>query len=518
MNIAQLLLNTALNHPNALAVAHGPRPVHDYRALAARAAGLAAGLRQRFGLAGGERVLVAMVNRPQYFEVLFGLWLAGLVPVPVNFRLHESEIDFILQSSGARACLADDALAERLARLSRVRDGTVPLVSVETAEYERLVAQADGGPPPEAAPDDPAWLFYTSGTTGRPKGATLSHRNLMVLTLNFLADIDQLRPADTMVHAAPLSHGCGLWSIPALAAGASNVVLEEPSYQPAEMVALLAAYRNVTIYHAPTMLTRLVNDARAQSADFTNLRTLIYGGSPMYRADLERALALLGPRLLQIYGQGESPNTISLLSKAFHVQHEHPRHDARLNSAGFARTGVELRVADQQDRELPPGELGEVLVRGDIVMRGYWNNPEATAETLRGGWLHTGDLGTLETDGLLTLKDRAKDMLISGGSNIYPREVEEVLLSHPDVLEASVVGRPHREWGEEVFAFVVARPGRALSEAALDAHCLQHIARYKRPRAYRFLEALPKSNYNKILKTDLRRLLADEEAKARDGG
>jgi long-chain acyl-CoA synthetase len=260
------------------------------------------------------------------------------------------------------------------------------------------------------------------------------------------------------------------------------------------------------------MLTRLVNDAAAQGADYGNLRTLIYGGSHMYRADLERALALVGPRLVQIYGQGESPNTISLLSKAFHVERDDPRHDARLNSAGYARTGVEIRVSDAEDRSVPPGELGQVLVRGDIVMRGYWGNPEASAETLKGGWLHTGDLGTLEADGLLTLKDRAKDMLISGGSNIYPREVEEALLGHPDVLEVSVVGRPHREWGEEVVAFVVPRAGRGLSEAALDAHCLRHIARYKRPRAYRFVDSLPKSTYNKILKTELRRMLAQEVA------
>jgi len=275
-------------------------------------------------------------------------------------------------------------------------------------------------------------------------------------------------------------------------------------------VSLLGHYRNVTMYHAPTMLTRLVNDAGAQGADYRNLRTLIYGGSHMYRADLERALALLGPRLVQIYGQGESPNTISLLSKAQHLETRHPRHDARLNSAGYTRTGVEIQVADEADRPLPPGELGQVLVRGDIVMRGYWNNPEATLETLKGGWLHTGDLGTLEADGLLTLKDRAKDMLISGGSNIYPREVEEALLGHADVLEVSVVGRPHREWGEEVVAFVVPRPGCNLTEAALDEHCLNRIARYKRPRAYRFVDSLPKSAYNKILKTELRRQLSRE--------
>lgn len=507
VNVALFLANAARRHPDAAAVARGPSPVHSYRALARRAAGLGGALGARFGLPPGERVVVAMHNRPQYPEVLFGLWHAGLVAVPVNARLHADEISFIVESSGARLCLADEPLAERLASASSVRDGSVRLLSVETLEYERMT-QSEGGPPAEVAAEDAAWLFYTSGTTGRPKGATLTHRNLGVMTLAHLADIDQIRVGDTMLHAAPLSHGCGLWSIPNTAMGGTNLMLEQPSYDAAEVIDLLGRYRRVSMYHAPTMLTRLVNEKSAQSADFANLRTLIYGGSHMYLADLERASALLGPRLVQIYGQGESPNTISLLSKELHVERAHPRHEARLGSAGFARTGVEIRVSDAEDRATPPGELGEVLVRGDIVMRGYWNDPEATARTLRGGWLHTGDMGTLDEDGLLTLKDRAKDMIISGGSNIYPREVEDVLLRHPAVLEVSVVGRPEREWGEEVVAFVVARPGTTLDAAALDAHCLRHIARYKRPRDYRFLEALPKSGYNKILKTELRRRLA----------
>jgi long-chain acyl-CoA synthetase len=510
MNVANLLRNAARRTPEATAIAHGPRPVRSYRELGRRAAGLASAFAARCGLRPGDRVVLAMRNRPDYVEALFGLWHAGLVAVPVNARLHAEEIGFILESSGARLCLADDALAGALATLPGIAGGAVRLLGVETSEYAQL-ALAEGGAPAEVAPDDAAWLFYTSGTTGRPKGATLTHRNLMVMALAHLADIDRIRPGDTMIHAAPLSHGCGLWSIPNTAMGGTNVVLEGASYDPSEIVALLARYRRVSMYHAPTMLTRLVNDARASDGDFANLRTLIYGGSHMYRADLDRALALVGPKLVQIYGQGESPNTISLLSKEQHVEADHPRHEARLGSAGYARTGVEIRVADADGHDAPPGALGEVLVRGDIVMRGYWRDDEATARTLGGGWLHTGDLGTLDEDGLLTLKDRAKDMIISGGSNIYPREIEDVLLRHPAVLEASVVGRPHREWGEEAVAFVVVRAGAELSAAALDAHCLDHIARYKRPRDYRFVEALPKSGYNKILKTELRRRLSLEE-------
>jgi acyl-CoA synthetase (AMP-forming)/AMP-acid ligase II len=224
----------------------------------------------------------------------------------------------------------------------------------------------------------------------------------------------------------------------------------------------------------------------------------------MYVADLERALSLFGPRLYQIYGQGEAPMTITGLSKAMHAS---PRDAGDLRTCGVPRTGVGVRVTDDQDRDLPPGETGEVLTRSDCVMEGYWNNPQANEATLRGGWLHTGDLGSLDAQKYLTLSDRSKDLIISGGSNIYPREVEEVLLRHPDIVEASVVGRPHPDWGEETVAFIVTRPGATVAAAALDALCLDHIARFKRPKDYRFVESLPKNNYGKVLKTELRERL-----------
>jgi long-chain acyl-CoA synthetase len=324
------------------------------------------------------------------------------------------------------------------------------------------------------------------------------------------ADIDQMGPLGTMVHAAPLSHGCGLWSIPSVGRASNNVVLEGGSYDAEEICHLIEVWPEISMYHAPTMLKRLINTPSIGDTNTSNLCTLIYGGSHMYVADLQRSLEVLGPKLVQIYGQGESPNTISLLDKAEHARRDHPRYLERLGSAGVARSGVEVRIADGEDQPLPPGELGEVLVRGDIVMAGYWSRPEESAKTLHGGWLHTGDVGAMDEEGFLTLKDRSKDMIISGGSNIYPREIEEVLLRHPRVLEVSVLGRPHAEWGEEVVAVVVPRPGEKVSESELDTLCLDNIARYKRPRVYRFVSELPKSNYGKILKTALRERLAGE--------
>jgi acyl-CoA synthetase (AMP-forming)/AMP-acid ligase II len=230
----------------------------------------------------------------------------------------------------------------------------------------------------------------------------------------------------------------------------------------------------------------------------------------MYVADLKKALALFGPKLYQVYGQGESPMTITGLSKAMHADVANPHYEARLGSAGYARTGCAVRVVDEAGRDLPPGAIGEIITRSDCVMAGYSDNPEANAKALRDGWLWTGDLGALDPDGLLTLKDRSKDMIISGGSNIYPREIEEVLLTHPGVLEVAVVSRPHPDWGEEVIACVVRRPGSAVSDLELDRLCLENIARFKRPKAYRFLDQLPKNNYGKILKTELREKLKGE--------
>jgi long-chain acyl-CoA synthetase len=290
-------------------------------------------------------------------------------------------------------------------------------------------------------------------------------------------------------------------------------VPESGAFDADEVLGLLEAHRSVSLFAAPTIVKRLVEQAVATGARAPGLQTLVYGGGPMYLADIEAALAHFGPRFAQIYGQGESPMTITALAKAHHADRGHPRFRERLASVGRPHSVVEVQVRAEDGRECPPGEVGEICVRGDVVMSGYWRNPEASAEALRGGWLHTGDLGALDADGFLTLRDRSKDLIVSGGSNIYPREVEEVLLRHPGVAEASVVGRPDPEWGEVVVAFVVAR-GAAPAREELDRLCLEHIARFKRPKDYRFVESLPKNNYGKVLKGELRQVIA---AQARGG-
>ena len=482
MNLVQLLLRSARSLPERPALAVGTRPLRNYREMATRISRMSSGLSNRLKLQARDRVALAMRNCPEYFELLFACWHAGLVAVPMNAKLHPKEFAYILENSGAKACFVTPDLQ------SAVPSGIAPEEALGDEEC----------PPADARPDDPAWLFYTSGTTGVPKGAVLTHRNLLFQTQAYLCDIDKLGPQDAILHAAPLSHGSGLYGLPHFAAGAVSVLPESGHFDAEEMFELMEHWPGSSFFAAPTMVVRLLASRAARRP--RHLKTIAYGGAPMYVADCLRAIELFGPRLYQLYGQGESPMTITGLPQSEHEKKFH------LETCGIARTGVEVKIFDQDDNELAPGEAGEIVTRSDCVMARYWGNPQATARTLRGGWLHTGDVGRLDAQGYLTIMDRSKDMIISGGANIYPREIEEVLLRHPAVLECSVVGRQHPEWGEEVVAFVVTKT--PLQTTELDKLCLDNIARFKRPREYRFVEALPKNNYGKVLKTELRKQLA----------
>lgn len=506
MNIAKLLENAGRSFGDSTAVCLGTRTILNYTQLCARAECVAGALRERFALKPGQRVAVIMTNVPEYLEILFGIWWAGLVAVPINARLHAREVHYILESSDAKVCFTNSDVHASIRELEGNLPGLKALISVQDPAFRTLVhsGRVDVA---ELRPEEPAWLFFTSGTTGKPKAATLTHRNLMMMSLAYLADIQPVTREHTIFHAAPMSHGTGLLAIPHVAKASANVILESRSMNHDEIFELLTVYRNVTMYHTPTMVKRMVSHPGLAGARLDNLNAVFYGGSPMYLADLSQAIDRLGPRLVQMWAQAETPNTGTYLSKSHHMDKAHPRYAERISSAGIARTGVEVRVADPDDRTLPADEVGEVLVRGEVVMAGYWNAPEATAETLRNGWLHTGDLGSMDVDGFLSIKDRAKDMIISGGFNIYPREIEEVLLQHPDVLEVSVIGRPHADLVEEVVACVVKRPASSLSNAELDTMCLDNIARFKRPREYFFLAELPKGYYGKVQKRELRDLI-----------
>ncbi|MBA3902882.1 MAG: AMP-dependent synthetase [Rhodocyclaceae bacterium] len=500
MNLANLLMRTAAALPERPALAMGDRDLFDYRELARRAGALARSLRESVGLKANDRVALFMRNCPEYLEILYGLWSAGLVAVPINNKLHAKEAAYIVEDSEARAVFATEDLAGDIAAAIGGLPAAPRLVVAGSADYAGLL---DASPlaPVDRAPDDLAWLFYTSGTTGKPKGVMLTGRNLLTMSLCYFTDVDAAGMEDSILYAAPMSHGAGMYNFAHVLVGARHLVPASGGFEAAEIFDLSRRYGNLSMFAAPTMVRRLVDHCAAGGADPSGIKTVVYGGGPMYLEDIRRGLEVMGNRFVQIYGQGESPMTITALSRYHMANRDHPRYLERLASVGLAQSAVEVRVADSDGNPLLAGETGEVIVRGDTVMRGYWRNPEATARTVRDGWLYTGDVGALDEDGFLTLKDRSRDVIISGGSNIYPREVEEVLLKHPAVREVSVVGRKDSEWGEVVVAFVVAE---GVTAAEMDALCLEHIARFKRPKEYRFVESLPKNNYGKVLKTVLR--------------
>lgn len=489
MNLFALLDQAASRFGDRGAVYHGERRHQTWAQLRERSLRLAASLGEP-----GTRIAVASENCPQIVELMFGVWAAECVYVPINYKLHPREMVQILEDSGATQVFASKKIASSLGPQT-----DVPIAVIGSDGYETWFA-AQPAPVPTTDPETLAWLFYTSGTTGKSKGAMLSHRNLMAMTVSHLADFDSPDENCTLVHGAPMSHGSGLYIPPYVLRAARQVIPESGAFEPNEFLDLCERHPGCSAFLAPTMVQRLVQTGRACPR---NLRTIVYGGGPMYVESLKKAMAAFGPVFVQLYGQGEAPMTITGLRRRDHLDGETWADDAVLGSVGYARSGVDVAVLRADGTPAGVGEIGEIVCRGDVVMSGYWQNPGATAATLQNGWLHTGDMGSFDDRGFLTLRDRSKDVVISGGSNVYPREVEEVLLEHPGVVEAGVVGAPDEEWGEVVVAFIVG----SVSPAELDAHLLERIARFKRPKRYEFIDELPKNSYGKVLKRELRERL-----------
>ncbi|MBV1901162.1 MAG: AMP-binding protein [Kordiimonadaceae bacterium] len=497
MNIYTILAQAAQRYPDNIAVYTGDQPVLSFKELHDRALQIAGYIRQT--CAPGDRIAISSHNCPEYLELLFGVWAAGCVVVPVNYKLHALEITSIVKDAEATLIFTSESLSQAIATALQKDDVNTRLIEIGSPAYTQYANATALKSPYDSAPQQLAWLFYTSGTTGKSKGAMLSHRNLMAMSIAHLADFENITQDQGIIHAAPISHASGLYMIPYISRGARNIIPQSGGFDAEEILKLSEVHHGCGIFLAPTMVQRLRLKAEEPGIGKGNLCTILYGGGPMYLEEIKLCLAVFGQIFIQLYGQGEAPVTITGLLREGHASKD----DTILASVGWARSGVEVAVVDKTGQAVSHGEMGEIICRGDVVMSGYWNNPKATKETLKDGWLWTGDIGTLDADGKLTLRDRSKDVIISGGTNIYPREVEEVLLCHPHVLEVCVVGQADPEWGETICAFVVTDAGCEVTKAELDKYCLSKIARFKRPKRYIFLNSLPKNSYGKILKRTL---------------
>jgi len=502
VNLASHMVRAEKVHSTEAAVALGTDVLFTYNTLAKRVAAIASGLKSILNLKHGDRVGLMAKNCPEYLEILYAAWHAGLIIVPINAKLHSKESAFILEDCGAKVCFVSQGLAATITE----NISNVSIIAIGSPSYTELLSSS---PIPVENVDGnaPAWIFYTSGTTGMPKGATLSHRNLLTMSYCHFTDVDPVSPWATLLHAAPMSHGSGLIALSYVIQGGCHVIPESGGFDVAEVYQLIKAWPHTAFFAAPTMVKRMLDYSEKTNTD--NLKAIIYGGGPMYLEHCLAALERFGNKLTQLYGQGETPMTITALNAHQHSLKKHPQWRARMASVGVAQSAIDIRIANDEGSTLSTGEIGEVLVRGDTVMLGYWENPDATAATIKDGWLYTGDYGVLDEDGFLTLKDRSKDLIISGGTNIYPREIEEILLLHPNVSEISIIGREDEEWGEIVVAYIVTKHGANIDTSILDKLCIDNTARFKRPRDYCFVEKLPKNSYGKVLKKELR--IIDQE-------
>lgn len=508
MNVGTLLTKSARTYPDRRAIAYGDHEL-CYQQFNERVNRLANAF-EKLGIKRGSTIAILLHNCPQFLEALFACFKAGITAVPMNFRLHPRECSFIIDNSDAAVVIVADEFRDSLYALKdqmpKVKHFICTTDQFEgMLSYEALLGEQSASfTEVDVERDEVAWVFYTSGTTGKPKGAMLTHASLMAMTMSFFSDMTSLGPEDAILHAAPLSHGSGLYSLPNVAKAAAHIILKTKAFESKEVFEAIQRWRVTNLFLAPTMIKRLVNSPDIDNYDLCSLRCIHYGGAPIYVEDLKAAVRKIGQVFVQLYGQGESPMTITYLRMEEHLLEGTDEQMKHLASAGIARTDVEVRVVDANDQAVPSGQVGEIIVRGDVVMKGYWRNPEATAQTLRNGWLHTGDLGIMDDRGYLYLLDRAKDVVISGGENIYSREVEDILIKHPAVLEAAVIGVPDEKWGEAVKAVVVLKEGSTATAEDIIAFCKQHLASYKKPQSVEFADMIPKNVTGKVLKNELR--------------
>lgn len=506
MTVAEWLRRCAQRRPDALAIVDGERRF-SYAQFDERVNRQANGLIAE-GLKRGERVATLTNNHVEPVEAVAAAAKGGFVHVPVNFRSVPREIAYVINHCGAALLFVEKEYAAALAEageMPSLRKVVVIDPGDPDSEYERWLARQDASEPPvDVIGEDGFFICYTSGATGTPKGVLHQQRQSVahapVVVIGY-----ELSPASKVLLVYPHNSiaSINMFYVPAWMIGAAVVLTDQRNFSAERWLRLVQEERITHSHLVPTMLFRVLEHPLLKEADVGSIVTIGYGSAPMPTERIERLHEAFGNVLIQGYGMTEVSSIAAYLDKQDHL--EGMRGDrARLNSCGRAAFGTELRVVDDEDRDVRPGEIGEIVFRGPQVMTGYWNDPEKTAETMRGGWMHSGDMATLDERGYLTIVDRKKDLIISGGANISSREVEEVIYWHPAVREASVVGRPDEEWGEVPHAFVSLHAGQRASADELVAFCRERLSGYKCPRSIDILEELPKNALGKILKTELR--------------
>ena len=508
MNLAHFVTQAARREPGAIAFVWGER-TWTWEQFEARVDALAVALVERFGAAKGDRILVQSQNCNEMFEAMFACFQAGLIYVPTNFRQTPDEVAYLATASGASGMICNASFPEHAAAVAKACPELAFTIAIGEApfgpSFETVIAEHLGQKRPAVAVDrdDPCWFFFTSGTTGRPKAAVLTHGQMAFVVTNHLCD---LMPGTTSTDAslvvAPLSHGAGVHALTQVARGAKTILMPTERFDIDAAFALIEEWRVTNMFTVPTILKMLVEHPAAARHDHSSLRYVIYAGAPMYREDQKRALGVLGKVLVQYFGLGEVTGAITVLPTALHVAED--GEGARIGTCGMERTGIEVQIQNDGGGECAPFETGEICCVGPAVFAGYWDNPEANAKAFRNGWFRTGDLGHRDAEGFIYITGRSSDMYISGGSNVYPREIEEKILTHPGVGEVAVLGVPDPMWGEVGVAVCVPREGASPSEAEILAFLDGKMSRYKMPKRVFFWDVLPKSAYGKITKKMVR--------------
>ncbi|CAB3744127.1 Long-chain-fatty-acid--CoA ligase FadD13 [Paraburkholderia sediminicola] len=506
MDLAHLLHRSAMQFPERpLWVT--PETSIPYAEAARRANRIATSLLQ--GGQQRDRVAILSVNRFEHFEMFLAALNAGMAATPFNPKLHVDELSFMIEDSTPAFFVFSPEFAVTVKTL-RARHTCVQhwicMDPVAGFEYYGNLMEGVGDARPDLLidPDEVAWLFYTSGTTGKPKGCMETHRNLVNMVtgrlLSILSDVDE---TDRIIHFAPMAHATTSVGLSHLARGAAQIFPGLEKFDPPKVLEAVERFGATSSFMAPTMVQMLLNCPDLESYNVKTLKNILCGGGPLYAEVLRRAIEVFGPIIGQGYGQSEAPSGVCGMHKSEYDLNS-PDGLGKLGSVGRESLGVRVRIVDEHGKEVAPNVAGEITVRGDIVFPGYWRRKEATDEVLKNGWLHTGDVGYRDDRGYIFITDRVKDMIISGGSNIYPREVEEVLLQHEAIAEACVVGVPDGVWGEAVQAVVVLRENAAISPDDVIEFCRSRLASYKKPKAVDFVDHLPKNAYGKILKKEVK--------------